>query len=176
MLIGEDAKPATVHPDAPPPGTQLPSHYDRCYGCGPQHQAGLRMQITVGQGTSVHGSFEVTDEHQGAPGLAHGGLLACAMDETLGTLGWLLGIPAVTAHLESDFRIPVPVGTILHMHAECLGVAGRKIYLSATARLNDPAGPIAVQAQALFLAVDLTHFAEHGRALGQDREPTRINP
>ena len=73
-------------------------------------------------------------------------------------------------------KTPVPVGTILHMHAECLGIAGRKIYLSATARLNDPAGPIAVQAQALFLAVNLSHFARHGRPLDLDREPTRINP
>jgi flagellar biosynthesis protein FlhA len=78
--------------------------------------------------------------------------------------------------LESDFRIPVPVGSILHMHAECLGISGRKIYLSATARLNDPQGPIAVAAQALFLAVDLSHFAEHGRSTGLDRDATRINP
>ncbi len=175
MLMDEDAKPAEVHPDAPLPGTRLPSHYDRCYGCGPQHAAGLRMEMTVGEGTSVFGQFEVTDEHQGAPGLAHGGLLACAMDEALGTLGWLLGIPSVTAHLESDFRMPVPVGTILHLHAECLGIAGRKIYLSAQARLNDPQGPIAVQAKALFLAVDLGHFARHGRWTdGGDQ--ARINP
>jgi acyl-coenzyme A thioesterase PaaI-like protein len=134
------------------------------------------MQMTVSDGTAVSGQFEVTEEHQGAPGLAHGGLLACAMDEALGTLGWLLGIPSVTARLESDFRIPVPVGSILHMHAECLGISGRKIYLSATARLNDPQGPIAVAAQALFLAVDLSHFAEHGRSTGLDRDATRINP
>ena len=176
MLMDEDAKPAEVHPEAPPPGTVLPSHYDRCYGCGQNHEAGLRMRMTVGDGTSVTGQFEVKEEHQGAPGLAHGGLLACAMDEALGTLGWLLGIPSVTARLESDFRVPVPVGTILHMHAQCLGIAGRKIYLSATARLNDPAGPIAVEAQALFLAVDLSHFAQHGKPLDLDREPTRINP
>jgi acyl-coenzyme A thioesterase PaaI-like protein len=176
MQIAEDVKPAVVHPDAPPPGTELPSHYHRCYGCGPQHSAGLRMRMTVGTGTSVRGLFEVGDEHQGAPGLAHGGLLACAMDEAIGTLGWLLGTPAVTARLESDFRMPVPVGTVLHIEAECLGVAGRKIFLSATARLNDPAGPIAVQAKALFLAVDVTHFAEHGRPAEPGTESIRINP
>ncbi len=132
--------------------------------------------MTVGEGTTVFGQFEVTEEHQGAPGLAHGGLLACAMDEALGTLGWLLGIPAVTARLESDFRIPVPVGTILHLRAQCLGIAGRKIYLSASAHMNDPAGPIAVEAKALFLAVDLAHFARHGRPIDIGRDATRINP
>lgn len=134
------------------------------------------MRMTVGEGTTVFGQFEVTEEHQGAPGLAHGGLLACAMDEALGTLGWLLGTPAVTARLETDFRLPVPVGTILHMHSQCLGIDGRKIHLSSTARLNAPDGPIAVQAKAIFVAVDLVHFATHGRPTGFESEPTRINP
>jgi acyl-coenzyme A thioesterase PaaI-like protein len=172
----QEIQPPVIHPDAPPPGTELPSHYHRCYGCGPDHAAGLRMRMTVGEGMTVHALFEVGEEHQGAPGLAHGGLLACAMDEALGTLGWLLGTPAVTARLESDFRIPVPVGTVLHIRSECTGVAGRKIYLRATACMNDPAGPIAVEAKALFLAVELTHFARHGRPEELETEPTRINP
>lgn len=134
------------------------------------------MTMTVGDDDTISGQFEVTDEHQGAPGLAHGGLLACAMDEVLGTMGWLLGIPSVTAHLETDFRSPVPVGTILHLRSECLGVAGRKIYLRATARLNAPDGPVAVEAHALFLAVDLSHFAQHGRGLDETGNQTRINP
>jgi acyl-coenzyme A thioesterase PaaI-like protein len=171
-----EIQPPVIHPDAPPPGTELPSHYHHCYGCGPGQAAGLRMRMTVGEGMTVHARFEVTDDHQGAPGLAHGGLLACAMDEALGTLGWLLGTPAVTARLESDFRIPVPVGTVLHIRSECIGVAGRKIFLRATAHMNDPAGPIAVQANALFLAVELAHFAQHGRAGEPEAESVRINP
>ena len=53
----------------------------------------------------------VTEHHQGAPGQAHGGLLATAFDETMGFLLWVVGRPAVTARLETDYVLPVPVGS-----------------------------------------------------------------
>jgi len=60
---------------------------------------------------NLTGQFVVTEKHQGAPGLAHGGLLARALDEALGKLMWLLRAPGVTARLETDFLKPVPMGT-----------------------------------------------------------------
>jgi len=50
MHASHEIQPPVIHPDAPPPGTELPSHYHRCYGCGPDHAAGLRMRMTVGEG------------------------------------------------------------------------------------------------------------------------------
>jgi acyl-coenzyme A thioesterase PaaI-like protein len=75
----------------------------------------------------------------------------------------LLRSPAVTARLETDFIRPVPVGSSLFIHAEVVGVAGRKIYTRAKGRLGSPDGPLAVTAAALFVAVGLEHFAAHGR-------------
>lgn len=122
------------------------------------------MRLTVGDQVSVHARLEVTDKHQGAPGLAHGGLLSCALDETMGTAAWLLGTPAVTARLETDFCAPVPVGSVLDIRARCTAVAGRKIFLAAEGRIGGAQGPEAVRATALFLAVDLGHFTRHGHA------------
>ena len=65
------------------------------------------MSITAGEGLTVSGDFTVTEHLQGAPGLAHGGLLTAAIDEILGSLNWLLAGPAVTGRLECDFRRPV---------------------------------------------------------------------
>lgn len=152
------------HPDAPPPGTKIGTHYSRCFGCGDEHDTGLHMQVTVGEGVTIHGEFTVTENHQGAPGLAHGGLLGCAFDEALGSLTWLLRRPMVTGRLETDFIRPVPVGSVLHITATCVGAAGRKIYTQAVGRLNRPDGPVAVRARALFVEVDLTHFREYGRS------------
>lgn len=151
------------HPDAPPPGTVLPTHYSRCFGCGPDHGTGLHMHHTVGEGLTVHSTFTVTEEHQGAPGLAHGGVLAAAFDEAVGSVGWLLQTRSVTVRLETDFVRPVPVGTTLYITARCDAVEGRKIYLSAEGHLNSPDGPAGVRSTAVFLSVPSEHFARHGR-------------
>lgn len=149
------------HPQAVAEGQEIPSHYDRCYGCGSRHPAGLHMRVVAGD-RSVHAVFEVTDMHQGAPGLAHGGLLSTAFDEALGALNWLLLVPAVTARLEVDFRRPVPVGSVLHIDAHLVGQVGRKVYTHALGRLGE-GGPVALTASALFLQVPLEHFQDHGR-------------
>lgn len=151
-------------PMAPAPGEPVPSHYTRCYGCGVEHSTGLHLTVVAGEGLSVHGTFTVTDQHQGAPGLAHGGLLTTAFDDALGSLNWLLSTPAVTGRLETDFRRPVPVGSTLHIHAEVLGVRGRKVFTRAVGRLDSPDGPIALTAAALFIQVPLEHFTSHGRS------------
>ena len=171
----------TRHPDAVPVGAELPSHYDLCYGCGAAHPAGLHMRVIAGE-LSIHGIFEVTEAHQGAPGLAHGGLLSTAFDEALGALNWLLLKPAVTARLETDFRRPVPVGSVLHIDGRIVGQVGRKVYTRAVGRLGEE-GPVALTASALFLQVPLQHFVENGRgedvaraAEQRSREGLEVNP
>lgn len=171
----------TRHPDAVVIGDELPSHYDMCYGCGSGHPAGLHMRVIAGD-LSVHGIFEVTEQHQGAPGLAHGGLLSTAFDEALGALNWLLLTPAVTARLETDFRRPVPVGSVLHIDARIVGQVGRKVYTRAVGRLGED-GPVALTASALFLQVPLKHFVDNGRpqdvaraAEQRSHEGLEVNP
>lgn len=148
------------HPDAPPPGTLMPEHYGACFGCGQDHPGGLRLQATVGEGLSLTARFLVTDAHQGAPGLAHGGVLTAAFDEAQGYLMWLLRKPAVTGRLETDFRRPVPVGSTLHITARLTGVDGRKLYAAAEGRLDAPDGPLALTSASLFVEVPISHFVD----------------
>lgn len=157
------------HPEAPAPGQEIASHHAYCFGCGPDQPAGLHMRVHAGEGLRVHAEFTVSEHHQGAPGLAHGGVLAAAFDEALGSLNWLLRSPSVTGRLETDFRRPVPVGSVLHIEAEIVGQAGRKIYTRAVGRLDAPDGPVALTAAALFVQVPLEHFRTHGRAEDVDR-------
>lgn len=151
------------HPDAPAPGELLGAHYEHCFGCGGGQPHGLHLEARAGEGVTIAAEFTVRPAHQGAPGLAHGGVLASALDETLGSLNWLLRTIAVTGRLETDFVRPVPVGTTLHLQAEVTAVAGRKIYATATGRIGAPDGPVAVRADALFVEVKVDHFVQHGR-------------
>lgn len=150
-------------PSAPAVGERIPSHYERCFGCGPVHSCGLHLQVTAGAGLDVHATFVVAEHHQGAPGLAHGGVLVTALDDTLGALNWMLAVPAVTARLDTRFRRPVPVGSVLHLYAEVVGVAGRVVYCRGDGRLGGPTGPVALAASAVFMQVPLEHFVANGR-------------
>ncbi|EFL38651.1 MULTISPECIES: PaaI family thioesterase [Streptomyces] len=158
-----DAVTPVRHPDAPAPGEPLGAHYGQCFGCGGEQPHGLHLEARAGEGVSITAEFTVQAAHQGAPGLAHGGVLATALDEALGSLNWLLRTIAVTGRLETDFVQPVPVGTVLHLEAEVTAVAGRKIYCTATGRIGGPGGPVAVRADALFVEVKVDHFIDHGR-------------
>jgi acyl-coenzyme A thioesterase PaaI-like protein len=108
--------------------------------------------------------FEVTEHHQGAPGISHGGILSLAFDESLGATNWLIRASAVTAHLEVSYRLPVPVGTKVYIEATMQAVMGRKIWSTAEGRLNAPDGPLAVEAGSLYMQVPIDHFIKHGRA------------
>jgi acyl-coenzyme A thioesterase PaaI-like protein len=146
------------HPAAPAPGTLLGSHNPDCYGCGASHPAGLHLIAYSGEGMTITAKFNVTDLHQGAPGLAHGGLLSCAFDEALGKLMWLVRQPAVTGKLETSFLAPVPVGTTLFIQAEIVGQEGRKIFCRAEGRIGSDQGMLAVEAAAIFIVVPMEHF------------------
>ncbi|MFE4371938.1 PaaI family thioesterase [Streptomyces sp. NPDC056835] len=158
-----DAVPPVRHPDAPAPGEPLGAHYEHCFGCGEAQPHGLQMLARAGEGVRIIAEFTVKPAHQGAPGLAHGGVLATALDETLGSLNWLLRVVAVTGRLQTEFLRPVPVGTSLYLEAEATAVHGRKIYSTATGRLGGPEGPVAIRADALFIEVKIDHFIDNGR-------------
>jgi len=152
------------HPEAPATGSRIPSHFAHCFGCGEKHPTGLHLVARVGNEMNITAEFVVSENHQGAPGLAHGGLLSLAFDEALGKLMWLLRAPAVTARLETDFLKPVPMGSKLFISAEITGQVSRKVYCSAVGRLNSPDGEIAVRAAALFVIVPMSHFLQNAPA------------
>ncbi|WP_247597556.1 PaaI family thioesterase [Streptomyces sp. RKND-216] len=159
----DDAVTPVRHPDAPAPGEVLGSHYDQCFGCGEKQPHGLHLEARAGEGVTVTAEFTVKPAHQGAPGLAHGGVLTTALDETLGSLNWLMHVISVTGRLEADFVRPVPVDTVLHLDARALARHGRKIYCTATGRIGGADGPVAVRADAVFVEVKVEHFVDHGR-------------
>jgi acyl-coenzyme A thioesterase PaaI-like protein len=152
------------HPEAPATGSRIPSHFAHCFGCGEKHPTGLHLVAHVGNAMDITAEFVVSENHQGAPGLAHGGLLSLAFDEALGKLMWLLRAPAVTARLETDFLKPVPMGSKLFITAEITGQVSRKVYCSAVGRLNSVDGEIAVRAAALFVIVPMSHFLQNAPA------------
>lgn len=149
------------HPKAPEIGSQIPSHFGYCFGCGELHKAGLHLVAKAGTGLDLTAKFTVTENHQGAPGLAHGGLLSLAFDEALGKLMWLIRTPAVTGRLETDFLLPVPMGRTLFIDAKITGQAGRKIYTQAEGRLDSPTGGSCSKSLSIIYCSSMEHFIKN---------------
>ena len=170
-----DAEAPQRNPKAPAPGERTREHHSQCRGCA-DVPGSLRIASWVeDDGVSVRSRFDVLSEHQGGPGLLHGGLLMTAFDDALGTAHTQVTRSAVTARMETDFRRPVPVGTTLWLRSRVDAVAGRKVYTSGVAYLGELDGEVAGTARALFIKVGAEHFLRHSRpedleALGASRE------
>jgi acyl-coenzyme A thioesterase PaaI-like protein len=138
----------------------MANHYSGCFACGSDHPGGLCLTAVAGDGASVSAHARITGSHQGAPGLAHGGIVAAVLDEAQGFLLSLLGSAAVTGKLEITYRRPVPIDSDVTVEAVCVGIAGRKIYTVAT--LYDGSGEtVLAESAGLFIAVGEAHFAPY---------------
>ncbi len=92
---------------------------------------------------------------EGAPGRAHGGVVAALLDETMGMVMGLHGALGFTARLEVTYRQPVPVGVDVVVHAWLADRNERKCTIRATLTHRES---VLVEATALFIAVDPTRF------------------
>lgn len=68
--------------------------------------------------------------HEGAPGIVHGGLLAAAIDELLGTATMFSGQPGMTGRLTVRYHHPTPILQELALTARLDRVEGRRLHLS----------------------------------------------
>ncbi|WP_026917438.1 PaaI family thioesterase [Gordonia shandongensis] len=161
FVLPDDLEPLTRHPKATPPGRRIDLHHSMCYGCGRDVPAGLHIDVFAGEGLTVDARMDVVDRMQGGPGVIHGGVLAAAFDEVMGTSPLITGLPVVTVHLEIDFAAPIPLGSTLQFHGEVLGRQRRKVYTRAVAHFGDRDQPVAA-AHAVFVVIDLKeHFADY---------------
>lgn len=144
----------------PPLPRPVAPHHPNCLGCGPENPGSLGLQLQI-EGERVRAAVRFGRAHEGAPGFVHGGAVATALDDTIGTLLMVLRRPAVTARLEVDYRRPLFIDRDYVVHAWIERLEGRKLHL--VGRIDDARGETAAEAAALFLEVDLAHFRQSGQ-------------
>jgi acyl-coenzyme A thioesterase PaaI-like protein len=89
-------------------------HHDLCFGCGLANPFGLGLELVRGDDASVSGRFFVKQDHQGADGTAHHGLLAAALVEAMSHAARTQESPA---RLEVEIRGAAAVGTYVSVEA-----------------------------------------------------------
>ena len=109
-------------------------------------------------------------EHEGGPGVAHGGWTAAAMDEVLGHLNLLMGQMAVTATLTVEYLRPVPIERPLEVRAWCEGLENGRRRNRGELRLVTT-GAVLARAHGVFVERDQSHFDRYRRWIAaQDAE------
>jgi acyl-coenzyme A thioesterase PaaI-like protein len=93
---------------------------------------------------------------EGAPGRAHGGIVAAAFDDVTGFVIGMLHEPAFTGELTVRYLAPVPVDAPLEMRARLDSRERRKLFISADARHGDD---LVATCHAIYVTVDPTRFA-----------------
>jgi acyl-coenzyme A thioesterase PaaI-like protein len=94
---------------------------------------------------------------EGAPGRAHGGIVAAAFDDFTGAIIGMLEEPAFTGELTVRFVQPVPVQTPLRLRTWLDSRDGRKLHIHADARVGDQ---LVATCRAIFITVDPRTFAD----------------
>jgi acyl-coenzyme A thioesterase PaaI-like protein len=112
-------------------------------------------------------SFVLGPQHEGPPGLVHGGVSALLLDQLCGEAAAAGGAPGMTGRLALDYRRPTPLGT-LRGEAWIERVEGYKT--AVRGHLADPDGHVTVEAEGLFI---LPRWARTAAA-ADDERPERF--
>jgi acyl-coenzyme A thioesterase PaaI-like protein len=94
---------------------------------------------------------------EGAPGRAHGGVIAALLDEVMGLMNVIHGAMAFTAQLDITYVATTPVGEPIIARAWLARRDNRKQFVEATLHADDV---LVASAKALFITIDRSVFLE----------------
>jgi acyl-coenzyme A thioesterase PaaI-like protein len=124
--------------------------YTGCFVCGTKNPIGLKV-VFYNDDKRVWTEFTPGVEHQGYPGIMHGGILYTLLDETIGRAAYLREMWVMTARMQVRYRHPVPTGSRLRIEGEIVRVRGRVVEANGRALLAD--GTVAAEASGLFMEI-----------------------
>jgi acyl-coenzyme A thioesterase PaaI-like protein len=105
----------------------------------------------------MHGRVTFGAAYEGPPGCVHGGYVAAAFDEVLGSTQSLGGRPGMTGRLTVHYRSPTPLRTELRFTGRVVDVSGRKTRTHGTLHAGER---LCAEAEGLFIAIDMTKLVE----------------
>lgn len=129
-----------------------------CFVCGVENPCGLHIRFFNDGLHAVTARVTLEDQYQGYPGMAHGGILATLLDETMGRA--VLAVPEkeqaeprfmFTARMELRYRRPVPLHEEFSVRGRIEKDRGRTAQASGEIVLAD--GTVAVEGAATLVNV-----------------------
>jgi acyl-coenzyme A thioesterase PaaI-like protein len=127
---------------------------DRAVG-GSANPTGVELDVRF-EGDEVVAEVVLRHAFEGAPGRAHGGIVAAAFDDVTGFVIGMMREPAFTGELTVRYVAPVPVDELLVMRARLDGRERRKLFISAEAHAGEK---LVATCRAIYITVDPASFA-----------------
>ncbi len=130
-----------------------------CFGCGQKNPIGLKLTFAW-DGKVVRTEFTLGKLYQGFPGIVHGGILSCVLDDTMNQAAFLTGVDCLTVEMNIRFKRPALV-------EEPLVATGRvtsrnKRILETEGQITLPDGTLVAEAKASWYIVDKDSGQEKG--------------
>jgi acyl-coenzyme A thioesterase PaaI-like protein len=153
MLLMQRAVTALAFPDWTPGASA--GFEDRAVG-GQANPTGLVFDVWR-EGDTMVADVTLGAAFEGAPGRAHGGIVAAAFDDFTGSIIGMLQEPAFTGELTVRFVAPVPVHTPLRLRTWLDSRDGRKLHIHADAQAGEQ---LVATCKAIYITVDRLTFAD----------------
>lgn len=140
--------------ESPPPDGGPMGHFPECVVSGKGNPMGIALSVRR-DGEEALATVNLGPAFEGAPGRAHGGVVAAVFDDVMGYVLQLSRTPAYTGRLTVSYLAPVPLGRDLNVKAWLEERNGRKLTIKA-AMTDD--GERICDADALFIAIPRERF------------------
>lgn len=145
----------TPHPDQHPANRgDLQPNSRMCFVCGVGNVCGLKLRFYSTAPNQVETVVNLPSSYQGYPGIAHGGIIATILDETMGRAA-LAGDQSerllMTGKMEIKYRHSVPLNQDILVRGEITKDRGRIVVAQGEAILLD--GTVAVEATGTMLEI-----------------------
>lgn len=153
-----------AHPDEGPL-----HHFDECVVSGRENPMGIGIRVRRA-GAEARATFRLGAAFEGAPGRAHGGIVAAIFDDLMGYVPQILRAPAYTRELTVTYLAPTPVGVDLSARAWLERRDGRKLWTAAE-MVHENA--VVATGRGLFVALPLERLGLTPAELGGSGTPQR---
>jgi acyl-coenzyme A thioesterase PaaI-like protein len=124
-------------------------HFPDCIVSGPANPMGIGITVHR-DGNEAVARVRLGPAFEGAPGRAHGGVVAAIFDDTMGFVLTIHSVPAYTGRLTVSYLAPTPVGVELEFRARLMRRERRKLFIEGEA-CHD--GERIAEGKGLFVAI-----------------------
>lgn len=123
---------------------------NNCFACGPENPIGLKITFRIDDDDVCRAEFTPQKNHEGYPGMTHGGIVYSALDDVMANWLFLQGLRGHTARCDIRYRLPLAIGDTVHLEGRCTSRRGRRVQLSGLA-LSRESGKVVAETQGTFV-------------------------